>query len=87
MVEAGTDQVSSPSHYNTGKIEVIEMIEDQGLNFNRGNSFKYLCRAGRKNKDKEIEDLEKCIWYVRREIELLKAKKEGRQPRRPNEMT
>lgn len=75
------DNVNSPTHYNTGKIEVIEFIEDQGFHYHLGNAVKYLCRAGRKDPGKYIEDLEKAIWYIRREIEINAEK-----PRRPNEM-
>lgn len=82
----GLDPVAHPSHYNFGKIEVIEAIEDWNLNFTRGNAIKYLVRAGRKSPDKEIEDLEKAKWYIGREIETLKAKKENRIPVKPDEM-
>lgn len=77
------DNVNHPSHYNVGKIEVIEVIEDQNFQrgFHRGNALKYLMRAGRKNPATEIEDLEKSIWYIRREIALIKG-----NPPRPNEM-
>lgn len=80
--------VAHPPHYNTGKIEVIEAIEDWGLdkNYHRGNAIKYLARAGKKDPKKEIEDLEKGAWYLNREIELLKSKKEDRDPLRPNDM-
>lgn len=78
--------VNHPSHYNDGKIEVIEFIEDKKLNYHRGNAVKYIARAGKKNPDKEIEDLEKAAWYVKREIEKLKAQKEGRDATRPNAM-
>lgn len=81
-----TDSVAHPTHYNIGKIEVIEFIEDQGLGFNRGNAVKYIARAGRKDAAKEVEDLEKAVWYLKREIELLKATCENRLPVRPNEM-
>ena len=67
--------VSHPSHYTDGKIEVIDFIEDTGLNFNRGNAVKYLCRAGKKDPAKEIEDLEKAMWYISHEIERLKGAK------------
>jgi len=63
--------VDHPSHYNTGKIEVIDFIEDQNLNFSRGNALKYLVRAGVKDKAKEVEDLQKAVWYINREIEVL----------------
>lgn len=78
--------VTHPSHYNSGKIEVIEFIEDQGLNFSRGNAVKYISRAGKKLASKETEDLEKAIWYLQREVELLKAAAQSRAPKRPNEM-
>ena len=78
--------VNHPAHYNQGKIEVIEFIEDKGLNFHRGNAVKYIARAGLKNPDKEIEDLEKARWYITREIERLQAIKQGREPVRPNDM-
>lgn len=81
------DTVNHPSHYNTGKIEVIEFIEDQKLGFNRGNAVKYISRAGKKDFSKEIEDLSKAIWYVQREIELLRSRRDGVAPVRPNEMT
>jgi hypothetical protein len=78
--------INHPKHYNSGKIEVIEFIEDQKLNFARGNAVKYISRAGKKDPTKEIEDLEKSLWYIRREVELLKAIKDGREPSRPNDM-
>lgn len=66
--------VSHPAHYNTGGIEVIDAIEAWGFGegFNRGNAIKYIARAGRKDPDAEIEDLEKAKWYLEREIERLK---------------
>lgn len=80
--------VSHPAHYNKGKIEVIEFIEDQGLGrpFCRGNAIKYLSRAGKKDPNKEIEDLEKARWYIQREVELIRARSENRDPVRPNDM-
>ena len=69
-----TDNVNHPSHYTDGKIEVINFIEDKGLNFHRGNAVKYISRAGKKDSAKEIEDLEKAVWYLQREIEKLKKK-------------
>jgi hypothetical protein len=79
-------EVYHPSHYNCGKIEVIEFLEDQELNFHRANAVKYVCRAGRKNPNEEITDLEKAVWYLKRDIEILKSRKEDREKLRPNEM-
>lgn len=68
-----TDNVNHPSHYTSGKIEVIDFIEDQKLDMHTGNAVKYIARAGKKNPDKEIEDLEKSVWYLQRKINKLKA--------------
>lgn len=69
-----SDNVNHPSHYTDGKIEVIEFIEDKNLSFHRGNAVKYICRAGKKDPQKEIEDLQKAIWYINREIKNLKRR-------------
>lgn len=73
--------VTHPAHYGAGKIEVIEAIEDWGLSYHCGNAVKYIARAGKKNKDKETEDLQKAIWYLNRRLEIMKE-----NPRRPNDM-
>ena len=66
------DMINHPKHYTDGKIEVIDFIEDKGLNFHKGNVVKYVARAGKKDPSKEIEDLEKALWYLNREINRLK---------------
>ncbi len=75
--------VSHPKHYNQGRIEVIEFIEDKALGFHLGNAVKYICRAGLKDPEKITEDLEKAIWYITRQIEINKPKK---LVMRPNKM-
>jgi hypothetical protein len=72
-----SDPVNHPSHYTKGKIEVADFIADQKLNFDRGNAVKYVCRAGSKDPDKEIQDLEKAIWYINHEIKMLKGDAEN----------
>lgn len=76
-----SNQVNHPPHYNSGKFEVIEVIEDQKLGFHLGNSVKYILRAGKKDPSKTVEDLNKAIWYINRHLENLKE-----SPRRPNDM-
>lgn len=66
------EYVENPFHYNSGKIEVIDFIEDQKLGFCLGNVIKYVSRAGKKDSSKIIEDLEKAKWYLEREIKNLK---------------
>ena len=65
------DAVNHPSHYTDGKIEVITYIDDKNFNYCRGNAIKYISRAGKKNPEKEIEDLKKAEWYIHHEIERL----------------
>ena len=71
-----SDMVNHPAHYTDGKIEVIDFIEDKKLNYHRGNAVKYICRAGKKDLDKEVEDLQKAVWYINREIRRLEAQKQ-----------
>lgn len=66
------DIVNHPSHYTDGKIEVIDFIDDKKLGFCLGNAVKYISRAGKKDPTKEIEDLEKAIWYIKHHIDNLK---------------
>ena len=65
------DNVNHPSHYESTvpNVECIDVTEH--FNFNRGNAIKYIWRAGHKDKSKEVEDLQKAIWYLQREIELI----------------
>lgn len=66
-----TNAIDHPSHYNRGKIEVIDFIEDQGLSFHLGNVIKYVARAG--SKGDKLEDLKKARWYLDRYInEVMK---------------
>lgn len=73
------DAVNRPSHYADSKIEVIDYIEDKKLGFCLGNAIKYISRAGKKKDngrgmiEKEIEDLQKAIWYINRRIYELEA--------------
>lgn len=69
-----SDAVSHPSHYNVGKIEVIDFIEDKNLNFNLGNAVKYIARCQYKvGGTKRIEDLEKAMWYIQHQIAVWKG--------------
>lgn len=65
------DPVEYPAHYTTGKIEVIDFIEDQKLDYHEGNVVKYVCRAP--HKGRQLEDLKKARWYLDRKINKLEA--------------
>jgi len=60
------EMVDHPDHYNQGKIEVIDAIEDWDLNFNEGNVVKYVARH--RHKINPLEDLKKAKWYLDRII-------------------
>jgi hypothetical protein len=64
---------STQTHYDNGKdYDLIDVISDYELNFNRGNIIKYVCRAGKKGS--EVEDLEKAMDYLRRELWIIRDK-------------
>jgi hypothetical protein len=65
------DLVNNPEHYQANGIEAIDVIEAYGLNFNLGNTIKYILRAERKGNKKQ--DLEKAQWYLNRELEKWKG--------------
>lgn len=75
------EAINHPKHYNSlpatcekcgEPIECIQVVRH--LNFNLGNSIKYIWRGGIKggSLEKHIEDLEKAKWYLEDEIEQLK---------------
>ena len=71
------DPVTHPSHYTSGKIEVIDFITDQNLDFCLGNVVKYVSRAGKKEEEgktiieKQVEDLKKARFYLDFKIKQL----------------
>lgn len=68
---------SSVLHYENGKdYDLIDVINDYKLNFNRGNIVKYVCRANRKGA--EIQDLEKAMDYLKREIDFVRAERDAK---------
>lgn len=68
------ETVNHPEHYNQGKIEVIDYIEDLGMgeDFCAGNAIKYISRY--KYKGKPLDDLKKARWYIDRLIEKHEKK-------------
>ena len=77
--EQKTDNVNHPAHYTWLKdlcgIEVIDITRH--MNFCCGNALKYILRAGHKkdasltDTEKQIEDLNKAIWYIQDEIKRI----------------
>lgn len=66
-LDTAHDPVDHPKHYTShpSGVEIIELTE--GMGFCLGNAVKYLSRAPYKGK--HLEDLQKCAWYIRREMD------------------
>ena len=67
--------VNHPNHYG-GKenlYEVVKVCEAWDLDKDAYlfNVVKYVARAGKKDTDKELQDLKKALWYLNRKIENL----------------
>ena len=60
----------TPPHYQ-GTTQPIDLINAQNLNFNLGNVVKYVCRAGKKQGENTLSDLEKAQNYLYYEIERV----------------
>lgn len=77
------ERIEHPRHYSYLKelcgIEVIDITRH--LDFDLGNAIKYILRSGHKeessmtNKEKEIEDLKKAVWYLNDKIKMLENEK------------
>ena len=78
MLNNSYEMVDHPDHYNqVPGVECIDVV--RYFDFDRGNAIKYIWRAGSKPEngmtpeEKEIEDLEKALWYIHDRIEYLKS--------------
>ncbi len=67
-IDLSSDPVEHPAHYQGNGYEVLDIIDDFDLNFNLGNVLKYVLRAGRKDSQLKEEDLEKALFYLKREL-------------------
>lgn len=69
-----TQEIDKPKHYasKSGK-DVIDWCEDFGIMSNAYvfNIFKYLCRAGKKSNNSELQDALKAKVYLDRYIDAL----------------
>ena len=68
-----SENVNHPKHYNEhpAGIECIDVVRH--MNFNLGNVIKYVWRAGLKEGNSNIQDLEKAKWYLENEIDRIKV--------------
>jgi hypothetical protein len=72
-MENNKEMVNHPNHYGGAEnvYEAIKVIENWDLDFHLGNTVKYISRAGKKDNDKELQDLNKAQWYLERRIQNL----------------
>ena len=68
------DLVNHPEHYTKG-IETIHYIKSWGMSYEQGNVVKYVSRYNIKHqqKEKQIQDLKKALWYLEDMIKDLEA--------------
>ena len=69
-------QAPSSEHYKKLAIEPLTVILANGYDFVRGNALKYIMRAGYKEGENLLEDLEKALWYVKLMIKLAEEERE-----------
>ena len=71
------EQVNHPQHYGgqDNPYEVVKVCEAWGLDKDAYifNVVKYVARAGKKDTDKELQDMKKALWYLNRKIERLES--------------
>ena len=66
------DNVNHPKHYTNGKIEPIDFINANDLDYLEGNIIKYISRYKYKGGS---EDLEKAEFYLRMLLQREREKK------------
>lgn len=74
VVEIKADPVNHPPHYRTGGIDYWDFAEAKGLTENAYlfNAGKYIVRCGKKEGADPIQDLEKAIKFIQRDIDRRK---------------
>lgn len=72
------DPVNHPSHYTSHPSGVECITVTEHMSFNLGNAVKYIWRAG--DKGNLIQDLQKAVWYINREIALRSPYKPTEKP-------
>lgn len=81
------EKVNHPAHYNShpSGVECIDIVRHH--DFDIGNAIKYLWRCGLKSeqgmtdREKEIEDLRKAVWYINDKIKQLQNHGTDKQPK------
>ena len=76
IVEEDVDPTLHQDYYKGEcDIETKDYIMDHKLNWNLGNVIKYVARAGKKDPDTEVQDLQKAINHLQFEIDYINEHK------------
>lgn len=75
MDDAPSQDKVNPPHYKNHPSGVECITITRHMNFNLGNATKYIWRAGLKEGESGLDDLEKAIWYLKDEVERIRSKK------------
>ena len=67
------DPVNHPSHYTSHPSGVECITITKHMSFCLGNAIKYIWRQGEKGSREQ--DVQKAIWYLNQELELIRAQK------------
>lgn len=83
ILSMNEEMVDHPAHYNTGKYEVIEVLEDnltedQFEGFLLGNALKYIMRC--QTKGNTVQDIKKANWYLNRLADFIEKQEEEEIP-------
>lgn len=66
------DVVNHPAHYGGDTVyEAKKVIRAWDLTYNMGSAAAYICRAGKKDGNSNIQDLRKAVWHIQDEITHL----------------
>ena len=72
------DHVHHPPHYNWHPAGIEAVVVCEAFSYNLGNAIKYIFRSGGTVTKGDIDtDLEKAIWYLRRELERIRDERTG----------
>ena len=74
----GREQVDHPAHYNWHPAGIEAVVVCEAFSYNLGNAIKYIFRSGGTVTKGDIDtDLEKAIWYLRRDLERIRDERTG----------
>ena len=65
---------TNPEHYDRHALQPFDVIDAWDLDYYRGSALKYICRAGTKPGEDEVDDLKKAIVFLQRRVDKLEGR-------------